>query len=73
MVWFSKQKIMIFGLVVGLAGAYLCGWFHLIISFVSGEGVPSDISVSQSIGSLLLAIGPWVMRFSSKFAKGQEV
>ena len=72
MLLFSKQTIMIFGLVVGVAGAYLCGWFDIIISIVSGGGLPDSASVPVSVGSLLLAIGPWIMKLSGQFAKGRS-
>ena len=71
MVLFSKQTILILGLVVGISGAYLCGWFNIIISIGQGHGMPDSVSLPASVGSLLLALGPWIMKLSGQFAKGR--
>ncbi|RKX53411.1 MAG: hypothetical protein DRP30_04555 [Thermotoga sp.] len=73
MVWFSKQKVLIMGIVVALAGAYLLGWFDILIALARGEPMPSTVSLPQSIGGLFLTGGTWLMKMSSKFAKSREV
>jgi hypothetical protein len=73
MVWFSKQKMIIFGIVVALVGAYLLGWFQILLDLARGNPLPSSINISQSIGGLFLTAGTWIMKLSSKFAKHREV
>lgn len=73
MVWFSKQKILIFGIVLGLCGAYLLGWFDIVLALARGDPLPSGVSIPASIGGLLLTAGTWTMKISQKFAKHKEV
>ena len=73
MVWFSKQKIIIVGIVVALAGAYLLGWFDILVALARGDPMPASVSLPQSIGGLFLTLGTWIMKLSSKFAKHKEV
>ena len=73
MVWFSKQKIIIAGIVVSLVGAYLLGWFEILLALARGQPLPSTVNLPASIGGLFLTGGTWLMKLSGKFAKHREV
>ena len=74
MVWFSKQKVWGVSLVFFLVGAYLSGWFEILINLAYGRPVfTNDITLPQTMGSFFLFLAPWIWKLGSKFAKERSV
>ena len=74
MVWFSKQKIIGISIIFFLVGAYLSGWFDILLNLAYGKPVFTDkISMPQTFGSLFLFLAPWIWKLGSKFAKERSV
>jgi len=60
----TKRNIMIFGFLMIVVGMFVSGWFHAIYKIITGDGEITD-EVKLTAGAAFMALGPWVVRFSS--------
>jgi len=69
MIQITRGKIIVVGVLVIVIGMLLSGWHRVIFEIFSGE-IDFETSKQIAVGTILMTLGPWVIKLAKMIPKG---
>lgn len=66
----TGKRIVAFGIVLILVGAFLLGYFHMLFNLIMYGKWPEPEETAIGLGNVLILVGTWVIKIRNTVYKG---